>query len=83
MPNSADPGQLASSDCYNTSASFNVILQKPTDLDLHCLQKQGISRFSRTSVKYVSLYLQVLCSDTRVFYCYLVFFLPMRLEVLN
>ena len=26
-------------------------LQKPTDLDLHCLQKQGIFRFSRTRVK--------------------------------
>ena len=24
--------------------------QKPTDLDLHCLQRQGISRFSRTRV---------------------------------
>ena len=36
MANSADPDQLAS--------------QKPTDLDLHCLQKQGISGFSRTRV---------------------------------
>ena len=26
------------------------LLQKPTDLDLHCLQRQGISRFSRTRV---------------------------------
>ena len=26
------------------------LLQKPTDLDLHCLPKQGISRFSRTRV---------------------------------
>ena len=25
--------------------------QKPTDLDLHCLQRQGISGFSRTRVK--------------------------------
>ena len=25
--------------------------QKPTDLDLHCLQEQDISRFSRTRVK--------------------------------
>ena len=24
--------------------------QKPTDLDLHCLQRQGIFRFSRTRV---------------------------------
>ena len=27
------------------------LLQKPTDLDLHCLQRQGISGFSRTGVK--------------------------------
>ena len=33
---SADPDQLAS---------------KPTDLELHCLQSQGISRFSRAKVK--------------------------------
>ena len=26
------------------------LLQKPTDLDLHCLQRQGISGFSRNSV---------------------------------
>ena len=39
MTNSADPDQLAS---------------KPTDLDLHCLQRQGISGFSRTRVKYES-----------------------------
>ena len=34
MTNSADPDQL----------------KKPTDLDLHCLQRQGISGFSRTRV---------------------------------
>ena len=28
-----------------------VQIQKPTDLDLHCLQRQGISGFSRTRVK--------------------------------
>ena len=27
------------------------LLKKPTDLDLHCLQRQGISGFSRTRVK--------------------------------
>ena len=27
------------------------LLQKPTDLDLHCLQRQDISWFSRTKVK--------------------------------
>ena len=26
----------------------SLLLQKPTDLDLHCLQRQGISGFSRT-----------------------------------
>ena len=36
MANSADPDQLA--------------YQKPTDLDLHCLQRQGISGFSRTGL---------------------------------
>ena len=30
------------------------ILQKPTDLDLHCLQRQGISWLSRTKVNYSS-----------------------------
>ena len=30
------------------------LLQKPTDLDLHCLQRQGISWFSRTRVKMVA-----------------------------
>ena len=28
------------------------LLQKPTNLDLHCLQRQGISRFSRTRVSH-------------------------------
>ena len=37
MANSADPDQR--------------LLQKPTDLDLNSLQRQGISRFSRTRVK--------------------------------
>ena len=39
MTNSAYPEQLASSEV------------KPTDLDLHCLQRQGISGFSRIRVK--------------------------------
>ena len=29
---------------------ISCFLQKPTDLDLHCLQRQGISGFSRTRV---------------------------------
>ena len=32
------------------------LLQKPTDLDLHCLQRQGISGFSRTRVKKIVCY---------------------------
>ena len=35
MTNSTDPDQL---------------LQKPTDLDLHCLQRLGIAGFSRTRI---------------------------------
>ena len=27
------------------------LLQKPTDLDLHCLQRHGIAKFSRIRVK--------------------------------
>ena len=41
MANSVDPDQLAS--------------WKPTDLDLHCLQRQGISGFSRTRVNHTFL----------------------------
>ena len=41
MANCADPDQLAS--------------EKPTDLDLHCLQRQGISGFSMTRVKVITV----------------------------
>ena len=34
------------------------LLKKPTDLDLHCLQRQGKSGFSRTKVKEKKLNLQ-------------------------
>ena len=39
------------------------LLKKPTDLDLHCLQKKGtgISRFSRTRVK--EYHLKLVCTD--------------------
>ena len=33
------------------SAVPDQLLKKPTDLDLHCLQRHGISGFSRTRVK--------------------------------
>ena len=48
MTNSADPDQLASSEA-NWSRS--------TLLDVHCLQRQGISRFSKTRVN--NFYLSV------------------------
>ena len=41
------------------------LLQKPTDLDLHCLQRQGISRFSRTGDKKGTSY-----SQTRLCICH-------------
>ena len=46
------------------------LLQKPTDLDLHCLQRQDISGFSRNRVntdrsQAVDLVLLVLCGDVR------------------
>ena len=36
------------------TVQFQIIwlLKKPTDLDLHCLQRHGISGFSRTRVKF-------------------------------
>ena len=42
MTNSADPDQLAS--------SVSWLPKKSTDLDLHCLQRWGISGISRTRV---------------------------------
>ena len=44
MTSSADPDQMAS--------------EKPTDLDLHCLQRQDIPEFSRTRVKEQEVYRQ-------------------------
>ena len=38
------------------------LLQKPADLDLHCLQRQDISGFSRTRVKVFGVYCQILLS---------------------
>ena len=35
----------------NSAVQISWLLKKPTDLDLHCLQRQGISGFSRTRVK--------------------------------
>ena len=41
MANSADPDQLAS--------------EEANDLDLHCLQGKGISRYSMTRVKHITI----------------------------
>ena len=51
MTKSVDPDQLAS--------------QKPTDLDLHCLQRWGISEFIRTRVNL--LYCHIIYLDKKVF----------------
>ena len=51
MANSADPEQF---------------LKKPTDLELHCLQKQGISGLIRTRVKCVSNF----CENTQHMFSY-------------
>ena len=39
----------------NNADQISLLLQKPTDLDLHCLLRQNISLFSRTRVtcKYI------------------------------
>ena len=36
--------------CFPECVATLLFLQKPTDLDLHCLQRQDISGFSRTRV---------------------------------
>ena len=38
------------SDWQTVQIQISWLLQKPTDLDLHCLQRQGISGLSRTRV---------------------------------
>ena len=37
-------------ECQTVQIQISWLLQKPTDLDLHCLQRHGISGFSRTRV---------------------------------
>ena len=60
MPTSDfQPIRLLDSDCYykfiylmqTVQIQISWLLQKPTDLDLHCLQRQGISGLSRARVK--------------------------------
>ena len=38
---------------------ISCLLQKPTDLDLHCLQRQGISGFSRARVNSLPTHLHL------------------------
>ena len=38
--------------CQIVQIQISWLLQKPTDLDLHCLQRHGISGFSWTRVKW-------------------------------
>ena len=47
------------SEWQTVQIQISWLLQKPTDLDLHCLQRQGISGFSRTWVKLIMEYLPV------------------------
>ena len=58
------------------------LLMKPTDLDLHCLQKQGISGFSRTRVKYTfkakAEYVRLSISVFRYYYNIFQLFLQQR-----
>ena len=54
MANSADPDQLASSEAN---------LKKPTDLDLHCLLGQDVSRFSMRRVNYHLVMTEILISE--------------------
>ena len=47
--------------------------QKPTDMDQHCLQRQGISGLSRTTVKWVQSTELLLTVLRRWFWCGLFF----------
>ena len=42
-------------DWQTVQIQISWLFQKPTDLDLHCLQRQGISEFSRTRVNDIRL----------------------------
>ena len=42
---------ISNTEWQTVQIQISWLLKKPTDLDLHCLQRQGISGFSRTRVK--------------------------------
>ena len=39
--------------------------QMPTDMDLHCLQMQGVSGLSRTGVNFTNVVIREHCGDQR------------------
>ena len=41
-------------ECQTVQIQINWLLQKPTDLEIHCFQWQGISGVSRTRVKSIA-----------------------------
>ena len=43
----------SNTESQTVQIQISWLLHNPTDLDLHCLQRQGISKFSRIRVKYV------------------------------
>ena len=47
--------QNSHAEWQTVQIQISWLLQKPTDLDLHCLRMQGISRFSRTRVNLVNI----------------------------
>ena len=51
---------------------------EPTDLDLHCLQRQGISGFSRTRVKNANILLTQHFIYRRILYTVILFFQKYR-----
>ena len=44
--------QNSNTEWQAVQVQISWLLKKPTDLDLHCLQRQGISGFSRRKVKF-------------------------------
>ena len=50
---------------FSQSDYLIQVVEKPTDLGLHCLQRQGISRLCRTRVKesFLLMYMENACGD--------------------
>ena len=47
--------QVVDTNSCTNLQTVQIQIQKPTDLGLHCLQRQGISGFSRTRVNIIVL----------------------------